>query len=404
MKKLVKILTVILSGMLVFSAVSCKHKNEEIPEPSRELPDLTVASEYDQGGLYDGITFTVNCYQKWIKASVKVDASLAYALGNAQYYFNYANTYKDTDGEEKTVVDKTETNNFDVLRVRTSSNNNDVVNPDWHPYVYIQSSVSTSSFLLPKADKGTIAVEFNLDAGDRRYVHFAIVDYDVIDDKIEYRKIKDRADFSGKSGDPQSDFIFDNIPQRNAYYSQEMNAGEGSYKAVSSFGESFASIHRTHFVLTVNSFSGYFDPASPLTDLYIGFGYRNTFHYLDENMNIFPSYGYLDLISRETDDEGNIIREQSRRAIEFMTADKRNQCRVNPQESVSIYARRGVLKVDDFIGDNGEIVFRFEVSQPKFWEETKIGDMPKNHNEIVMHYEKKNGKIFIGPSQTGFGG
>ena len=404
MKKLVKILTVILSGMLVFSAVSCKQKNEEIPEPSREIPDLTVASEYDQGGLYDGITFTVNCYQKWIKASVEVDASLAYALGNAQYYFNYANTYRDTDGEEKTVVNKTETNNFDVLRVRTSSNNNDVVNPDWHPYVYIQSSVSMSSFLLPNVDKGTIAVEFNLDAGDRSYVHFAIVDYDVIDDKIEYRKIKDRADFYGMSGDPQFDFIFDNIPQRNAYYSQEMNAGEGSYKAVSSFGESFASIHRTHFVLTVNSFSGYFDPASPLTDLYIGFGYRNTFHYLDENMNIFPSYGYLDLISRETDDEGNIIREQSRRAIEFMPADKRNQCRVNPQESVSIYARRGVLKVDDFIGDNGEIVFRFEVSQPKFWEETKIGDVPKNHNEIVMHYEKKNGKIFIGPSQTGFGG
>lgn len=80
MKKLVKILTVILSGMLVFSLFGCKQKNEEIPEPSKEIPDLTVASEYDQGGLYDGITFTVNCYQKWIKASVKVDASLAYAL------------------------------------------------------------------------------------------------------------------------------------------------------------------------------------------------------------------------------------------------------------------------------------------------------------------------------------
>lgn len=156
MKKFVKILTVILSGMLVFSLFGCKQKNEEIPEPSKEIPDLTVASEYDQGGLYDGITFTVNCYQKWIKASVKVDASLAYALGNAQYYFNYANTYKDTDGEEKTVVNKTETNNFDVLRVRTSSNNNDVVNPDWHPYVYIQSSVSTSSFLLPKPIRGLL--------------------------------------------------------------------------------------------------------------------------------------------------------------------------------------------------------------------------------------------------------
>ena len=47
MKKLVKILTVILSGMLVFSLFGCKQKNEEIPEPSKEIPDLTVASEYD---------------------------------------------------------------------------------------------------------------------------------------------------------------------------------------------------------------------------------------------------------------------------------------------------------------------------------------------------------------------
>ncbi|MGN1093612.1 MAG: hypothetical protein ACI4SC_01360 [Candidatus Neoclostridium sp.] len=402
MRKRVKILLMILSITFVFSLAGCAPQEEKTDEPGIIKPDLRVVSSYDQGGLYDGITFTVDFYQDLIQASAKADSSLAYALGNARYNFNYANTYKDADGEEKTVAKKTEAQNFDSLRVSTPVEDNDILSPEWHACVNMKSSAQVASLLLPEAGKGTVAIEFNLDAGERQYVHYVIVDYDVIDDKIEYRKIKERADFDGRGGNPQSEFVLENVPQRNLYYSQEMNAGDGSYKAISWFGDDGAI--DVHFVLTVNSFSGYFDSASPLTDLYIGFGYRNTFYYLDENGVIFPSYGSLKLISRETDEEGNIISEKSRSAIEFLTSDKRNQCRVKPQESVKIYARRGVVKEEDFIGDNGEIVFRFEAAQPEFWEETKFYEVPKNHNEIVMHYKKKDGKIFIGPSQPGFGG
>ena len=52
MKKLVKILTVILSGMLVFSLFGCKPASEDTPapEPDPSQPKLTIVSDYDHSG------------------------------------------------------------------------------------------------------------------------------------------------------------------------------------------------------------------------------------------------------------------------------------------------------------------------------------------------------------------
>ena len=89
MKKLVKILTVILSGMLVFSLFGCKPASEDTPAPEPDLsqPKLTIASDHDHSGTYDGIGVFVWCYRNYVKIGVTVDAAFAYAVSGATYHF-----------------------------------------------------------------------------------------------------------------------------------------------------------------------------------------------------------------------------------------------------------------------------------------------------------------------------
>ncbi|MBS6476911.1 MAG: hypothetical protein KH405_03695, partial [Firmicutes bacterium] len=381
MKKLVKILTVILSGMLVFSAVSCKQKNEEIPEPSRDIPDLTVASEYDQGGLHDGITLSAEFYYQkedinpyHMRVCAKVDAALAYAIDGATYSFCFAETGVNAVGEEATVVKNTESEKLDDVFATIRF----PVEDDAPPYMHASADIYKHVGLYVKDDqpaspdyiqfsqnKGTVAIEFNLDAGGRKYSHDLIFDYDIADGKIQCKEINRMSDYdisgqlktektaeeNGDVAGGMPDRMFDTRLQRSAYYTQDMNAGKGYYNAWSGFGT--FGLKDAYMVWSVNSFAGYFDSSSPLTDWYISFGAFGARSRAFTRTH--DKYASLVIVSREINENGSVVNEKSRAALEFLTTDKRNHGTGSDGQSMRMHAQRFVVTEQDFIGDRGEI-------------------------------------------------
>ena len=429
MKKLVKILTVILSGMLVFSLFGCKPESEDTPDPDPipNRPYQTIVSEYDQGGIYDGITLSAEFYYQkedinpyHMRVCAKVDAALAYAIDGATYSFCFAETGVNAEGEETTVVKNTESEKLDDVFATIRF----PVEDDAPPYMHASADIYKHVGLYVKDDqpaspdyiqfsqnKGTVAIEFNLDAGDRKYSHDLIFDYDIADGKIQCKEINRMSDYdisgqlktektaeeNGDVAGGMPDRMFDTRFQRSAYYTQDMNAGKGYYNAWSGFGT--FGLKDAYMVWSVNSFAGYFDSSSPLTDLYISFGAFGARSRAFTRTH--DKYASLVIVSREIDENGSVVNEKSRAALEFLTTDKRNHGTGSDGQSMRMHAQRFVVTEQDFIGDRGEIIFRFEPEDAGGWDnlsECKV------YKEIVMHYEKKNGKIFIGPSQPGFGG
>ena len=426
MKKFVKILTVILSGMFVFSAVSCKQKNEEIPEPSRDIPDLTVVSEYDQGGLYDGITLTAEFYQDKIELTAKIDAALVYALSGAKSNFCYSFTGVNADGEEKTITHEGTMQDLDRAAVKSEPPQE---NEDPYVKVCVKTGNTISVFKpddesvpdfamdnkLP-ANSGTICVEFYLDAGDRLYSHAIITDYDVVDEKIRYREIRKLSDYNiygtlktAEQEEPDDSVIVEpqpmkfSIKQKNAYYSQEMNAGKGSFNSMIAIGESGFPV-TANMILSVHSFSGYFDSSSPLTDIYVNFGAfgpRCKSYLQGDNGVKFDKYASLVIVSKEIDESGTVITEKERSAFDFTTTDKRNQGIGRPGASLKMHTIRRILTEDDFIGEKGEIVFKLDIVKPEWWIDESSDESVDNY--IKMYYQKKDGKTYIGLSRQGLG-
>ena len=429
MKKLVKILTVILSGMLVFSLFGCKPEIEDTPDPNPipNRPYQTIVSEYDQGGIYDGITLSAEFYYQkenvnpyHMRVCAKVDAALAYAIDGATYSFCFAETGVNAEGEEATVVKNTESEKLDDVFATIRF----PVEDDAPPYMHASADIYKHVGLYVKDDqpaspdyiqfsqnKGTVAIEFNLDAGDRKYSHDLIFDYDIADGKIQCKEINRMSDYdisgqlktektaeeNGDAAGGMPDRMFDTRFQRSAYYTQDMNAGKGYYNAWSGFGT--FGLKDAYMVWSVNSFAGYFDSSSPLTDLYISFGAFGARSRAFTRTH--DKYASLVIVSREINENGSVVNEKSRAALEFLTTDKRNHGTGSDGQSMRMHAQRFVVTEQDFIGDRGEIIFRFEPEDAGGWDnlsECKV------YKEIVMHYEKKNGKIFIGPSQPGFGG
>lgn len=429
MKKLVKILTVILSGMLVFSLFGCKPESEDtpVPEPIPNRPYQTIVSEYDQGGVYDGITLSAEFYYQkedinpyHMRVCAKVDAALAYAIDGATYSFCFAETGVNAEGEEATVVKNTESEKLDDVFATIRF----PVEDDAPPYMHASADIYKHVGLYVKDDqpaspdyiqfsqnKGTVAIEFNLDAGGRKYSHDLIFDYDIADGKIQCKEINRMSDYdisgqlktektaeeNGDVAGGMPDRMFDTRFQRSAYYTQDMNAGKGYYNAWSGFGT--FGLKDAYVVWSVNSFAGYFDSSSPLTDLYISFGVFGA------RSRVFTrthdKYASLVIVSREINENGSVVNEKSRAALEFLTTDKRNHGTGSDGQSMRMHAQRFVVTEQDFIGDRGEIIFGFEPEDAGGWDDLSEC---KVYNEIVMHYEKKNGKIFIGPSLPGFGG
>lgn len=428
MKKFVKILTVILSGMLVFSLFGCKPESEDTPDPDPipNRPYQTIVSEYDQGGIYDGITLSAEFYYQkedinpyHMRVCAKVDAALAYAIDGATYSFCFAETGVNAEGEEATVVKNTESEKLDDVFATIRF----PVEDDAPPYMHASADIYKHVGLYVKDDqpaspdyiqfsqnKGTVAIEFNLDAGDRKYSHDLIFDYDIADGKIQCKEINRMSDYdisgqlktektaeeNGDVAGGMPDRMFDTRFQRSAYYTQDMNAGKGYYNAWSGFGT--FGLKDAYMVWSVNSFAGYFDSSSPLTDLYISFGAFGARSRAFTRTH--DKYASLVIVSREINENGSVINEKSRAALEFLTTDKRNHGTGSDGQSMRMHAQRFVVTEQDFIGDRGEIIFRFEPEDAGGWDnlsECKV------YKEIVMHYEKKNGKIFIGPSQTVFG-
>ena len=429
MKKLVKILTVILSGMLVFSLFGCKPESEDTPDPDPipNRPYQTIVSEYDQGGIYDGITLSAEFYYQkenvnpyHMRVCAKVDAALAYAIDGATYSFCFAETGVNAEGEEATVVKNTESEKLDDVFATIRF----PVEDDAPPYMHASADIYKHVGLYVKDDqpaspdyiqflqnKGTVAIEFNLDAGDRKYSHDLIFDYDIADGKIQCKEINRMSDYdisgqlktektaeeNGDVAGGMPDRMFDTRFQRSAYYTQDMNAGKGYYNAWSGFGT--FGLKDAYMVWSVNSFAGYFDSSSPLTDLYISFGAFGARSRAFTRTH--DKYASLVIVSREINENGSVVNEKSRAALEFLTTDKRNHGTGSDGQSMRMHAQRFVVTEQDFIGDRGEIIFRFEPEDAGGWDnlsECKV------YKEIVMHYEKKNGKIFIGSSQPGFGG
>ena len=429
MKKLVKILTVILSGMLVFPLFGCKPESEDTPDPDPipNRPYQTIVSEYDQGGLYDGITLSAEFYYQkenvnpyHMRVCAKVDAALAYTIDGATYSFCFAETGVNAEGEETTVVKNTESEKLDDVFATIRF----PVEDDAPPYMHASADIYKHVGLYVKDDqpaspdyiqfsqnKGTVAIEFNLDAGDRKYSHDLIFDYDIADGKIQCKEINRMSDYdisgqlktektaeeNGDVAGGMPDRMFDTRFQRSAYYTQDMNAGKGYYNAWSGFGT--FGLKDAYMVWSVNSFAGYFDSSSPLTDLYISFGAFGARSRAFTRTH--DKYASLVIVSREINENGSVINEKSRAALEFLTTDKRNHGTGSDGQSMRMHAQRFVVTEQDFIGDRGEIIFGFEPEDAGGWDnlsECKV------YKEIVMHYEKKNGKIFIGSSQPGFGG
>lgn len=429
MKKLVKILTVILSGVLVFSLFGCKPESEDTPapDPIPNRPYQTIVSEYDQGGIYDGITLSAEFYYQkenvnpyHMRVCAKVDAALAYAIDGATYSFCFAETGVNAEGEEATVVKNTESEKLDDVFATIRF----PVEDDAPPYMHASANIYKHVGLYVKDDqpaspdyiqfsqnKGTVAIEFNLDAGDRKYSHDLIFDYDIEGGKIQCKEINRMSDYdisgqlktektaeeNGDVAGGMPDRMFDTRFQRSAYYTQDMNAGKGYYNAWSGFGT--FGLKDAYMVWSVNSFAGYFDSSSPLTDLYISFGAFGARSWAFTRTH--DKYASLVIVSRELNENGSVVNEKSRTALEFLTTDKRNHGTGSDGQSMRMHAQRFVVTEQDFIGDRGEIIFGFKPEDAGGWDDLSEC---KVYNEIVMHYEKKNGKIFIGPSQTGFGG
>lgn len=429
MKKLVKILTVILSGMLVFSLFGCKPESEDTPDPNPipNRPYQTIVSEYDQGGIYDGITLSAEFYYQkenvnpyHMRVCAKVDAALAYAIDGATYSFCFAETGVNAEGEEATVVKNTESEKLDDVFATIRFPVEDDAPPYMHASADIYKHVglyvkddqpASSDYIQFSQNKGTVAIEFNLDAGDRKYSHDLIFDYDIADGKIQCKEINRMSDYdisgqlkteetaeeNGDVAGGMPDRMFDTRFQRSAYYTQDMNAGKGYYNAWSGFGT--FGLKDAYMVWSVNSFAGYFDSSSPLTDLYISFGAFGARSRAFTRTH--DKYASLVIVSREINENGSVINEKSRAALEFLTTDKRNHGTGSDGQSMRMHAQRFVVTEQDFIGDRGEIIFGFEPEDAGGWDDLSEC---KVYKEIVMHYEKKNGKIFIGPSQPGFGG
>ena len=217
-------------------------------------------------------------------------------------------------------------------------------------------------------------------------------DYDISGQLKTEKTAAENGDVAG--GMP--DRMFDTRFQRSAYYTQDMNAGKGYYNAWSGFGT--FGLKDAYMVWSVNSFAGYFDSSSPLTDLYISFGAFGARSRAFTRTH--DKYASLVIVSREINENGSVVNEKSRAALEFLTTDKRNHGTGSDGQSMRMHAQRFVVTEQDFIGDRGEIIFRFEPEDAGGWDnlfECKV------YKEIVMHYEKKNGKIFIGPSLPVFG-
>lgn len=273
-----------------------------------------------------------------------------------------------------------------------------------HVGLYVKDDQPASSdYIQFSQNKGVVAIEFNLDAGDRKYSHDLIFDYDIADGKIQCKEINRMSDYdisgqlktektaeeNGDVAGGMPDRMFDTRFQRSAYYTQDMNAGKGYYNAWSGFGT--FGLKDAYMVWSVNSFAGYFDSSSPLTDLYISFGAFGARSRAFTRTH--DKYASLVIVSREINENGSVINEKSRAALEFLTTDKRNHGAGSDGQSMRMHAQRFVVTEQDFIGDRGEIIFRFEPEDAGGWDnlsECKV------YNEIVMHYEKKNGKIFIG--------
>lgn len=422
MKKSIKILAIILSGMLVFSLFACTQKNEKVPDidPIPNRPYQTIVSEYDQGGLYDGITLSAEFYlnEKLIypysvKVKATVDAALAYAIEGATYNFCFSETGVSADGEEKTVVQNTAGGKFDDAPVAITF----PFNFEEEPYMHGVAGISCTRTLYMKddspeemdgirfsRDKGTIVLEFNLDAGLRKYSHDLIFDYNIEDGKPIVKEINRMSDYNvdgqlkaGKetyenedtaNGMPMA--MFDSRFQRIAYYAQEMNAGKGYYTNWLEFGTSDPE-SRTYIALSVSSFSGYFDSASPLTDLYIGFGAFGARS--RAFMRSHEKYASLVIVSQETDENWNVISETNRTALEFSTADKRNCGTGFTGHGMRMHEQRNVVTEADFTGDMGCLLFKLEPEDVEGWDAIRECRVS---GEIIMRYKKINGKIYIG--------
>lgn len=82
-------------------------------------------------------------------------------------------------------------------------------------------------------------------------------------------------------------------------------------------------------------------------------------------------------------------------ALDFVTSDKRYHAGTEYDCVLRQNELRGIIKVDDFIGERGKIKFGLAVAEPSFWldEGEKIGDI-----YVTMYYKKENGRIYIGKS------
>ena len=256
--------------------------------------------------------------------------------------------------------------------------------------------------------QGTIALEFNLNANGNDYTHRVMVDYSVVDNEIEYKQLNEWSDYlldktldnlKSTEGESAMSSVLDPIAatmRRQNYYRQEMNAGKGFFNWWYWFSQTGAT--QPDMILSVNGFSGYFDPSSPLTDLYIGFGCTRPAYVLWAPNDEFPkNFASLVITTRATDENGNVTEEKSRNALDFTVADKRNHIGWAYERALRMNERRGVVKEDDFIGEQGEIEFKLVLSDPERWEEIKETKYP------VMYYQKKDGKTYIGLSRQGLG-
>lgn len=184
--------------------------------------------------------------------------------------------------------------------------------------------------------------------------------------------------------------MFDSRFQRIAYYAQEMNAGKGYYTNWLEFGTSDPE-SRTYIALSVSSFSGYFDSASPLTDLYIGFGAFGARS--RAFMRSHEKYASLVIVSQETDENWNVISETNRTALEFSTADKRNCGTGFTGHGMRMHEQRNVVTEADFTGDMGCLLFKLELEDVEGWDAIRECRV---YGSIIMRYKKINGKIYIG--------
>ena len=427
MRKSIKILAIILSSIIAFSLIGCNTNttDETPPDTTDDKIILSSLSEYDQGGFYDGITLSVDVHLKndsyYMKIVATIDSSFLYASEGGSYNFCYSVTGVDSDDNESTVVKTTDLKQTDDIWLFCNTARK---SPCQHVYARISDYVSLSgndvnfetAFLLQQS-KGTLAVEFNLYSGDRLFAHSVIIDYTKTDEEIQFKEINKLSDYCYKD---ESKNETDNTASmlapwgieseslRNGYYAQDMNAGKGNYSGWLHFAD-VGRYPDIFMALSVHSFAGYFDSSSPLTDIYIGYGVYNLVRYTSpitpgkataygDFIARHEKFADLVLVSREEDENGTVLREQSRTALSFSSTDKRNIGSAEPSEVIKIHERRGVVKEDDFIGECGTITFEIDVVDKEWWNALSTPEGTKIFGSIVMRYKKINGKIYIGKS------